>query len=179
MGVFSFSVPKLVTTGQGGCVITDDAATAQAVADLCDHGGDWRERRIHEKIGGNFKFNDILAAFGLSQIERLDHLLALRKALFDGYRSYLSVIDHGMESAWMVIYRSADAASLAEALRLQGIQAVQYYRPIHHNPPFRDGRSYPEAEAAYRELLYLPSSLSLTPDEIRHICHSVLTAAAA
>ena len=137
VGVFSFSVPKLVTTGQGGCVITNDEAVARTVADCCDHGGGWRQQRIHQAIGGNFRFNDILAAYGLAQIDRLDRLLALRKALFDRYRAYLPLVDHGMESAWMVIHRTRDAAHVAGVLRDQGVQAVQYYRPIHRNPPFR------------------------------------------
>lgn len=175
-GVFSFSVPKLVTTGQGGCVITNEDAIAQTVAALCDHGGGWRQQRLHERIGGNFKFNDILAAYGLAQIERLNHLLALRKAVFDRYRAYLSIIDHGMESAWMVVYRSRDAARLASRLHEQGIQAVQYYRPINDNPPYRTGRAYPQAQTAYRELLYLPSSLSLQPAEIDTVCRAVLAA---
>ena len=173
VGVFSFSVPKLVTTGQGGCVITNDEAVATTVRNLSDHGGDWRTTRIHETVGGNFRFNDILAAYGLSQIERLDQLRALRKRVFDSYCARIPVMDHGMESAWMVMYRTRDAARLAEFLLSRGIQAVQYYRPIHHNPPYRTDRNYPEAEAAYREWLYLPSSLSLRSEEIADICDAI------
>jgi perosamine synthetase len=170
VGVFSFSVPKLVTTGQGGCVLANDETIARTVANLSDLGGGWRAQRVHENIGGNFKFNDILAAYGLSQIDRLDRLRSMRKRIFDAYRAHINVIDHGMESAWMVIYRTRDAARLVAPLQAKGIQAVQYYRPIHHNPPYRCNVVYPEAEAAHRELLYLPSSLSLTVDEIRYVC---------
>jgi perosamine synthetase len=177
VGVYSFSVPKLVTTGQGGCVVTNDGDIAAAVRSLTDHGGEWRETKIHQRLGGNFKFNDILAAYGISQIERLDHLLALRKNVFDCYRARIPVLDHGMESAWMVIYRSRDAASLLQALLSRDIQAVRYYRPIHHNPPYHTDRGFPEAEAAGRELLYLPSSLSLTSEEISRICDAIDEAA--
>jgi perosamine synthetase len=176
IGAFSFSVPKLVTTGQGGCVLTDDDDLAQKVRELTDHGGGWRENRVHEQLGGNFRFNDILAAYGLSQIARLERLLALRRALFNHYRARIRVIDHGMESAWMVIHRTRDAAQVAAFLRNRGIQAVQYYRPIHHNPPFHSERAYPESEAAFRELIYLPSSLSLRPEEIGTICDAVCAA---
>lgn len=177
VGAYSFSVPKLVTAGQGGCVVTNDDTVAATVRSLIDHGGDWRESRIHHRVGGNFRFNDILAAFGLSQIERLDRLRALRKGVFDSYRARIPVLDHGMESAWMVMYRTRDAAGLARSLFSKGIQAVQYYRPIHHNPPFRTKRDYPEAEAAYREWLYLPSSLSLTSAEIAEVCDAIDDAA--
>jgi dTDP-4-amino-4,6-dideoxygalactose transaminase len=84
-----------------------------------------------------------------------------------------------MESAWMVIYRGRDAGRLSRELRARGIQAVQYYRPIHHNPPFRTDRAYPEAEAAHRECLYLPSSLSLRPEEIASVCDALREAEAA
>jgi perosamine synthetase len=177
VGAYSFSVPKLVTTGQGGCVITNDDDVAAAVRNLIDHGGEWRETRIHRSLGGNFRFNDVLAALGLSQIERLDRLRALRKGVFDSYRARIPVMDHGMESAWMVMYRTRDAASLAHSLVSRGIQAVQYYRPICHNPPYRTDRDYPEAEAAFREWLYLPSSLSLRPEEIAEICDAIDDAA--
>jgi perosamine synthetase len=177
VGVFSFSVPKLVTTGQGGCVVTHDDGIASAVRSLIDHGGEWRKTRIHQRVGGNFRFNDLLAAFGLSQIERLDRLRTLRKYVFDSYRNRIPVMDHGMESAWMVMYRTRDAARLAQSLDSVGIQAVQYYRPIHHNPPFHTNRNYPEAEAAYREWLYLPSSLSLKPEEIDAVCNAIDDAA--
>jgi len=173
VGVFSFSVLKLVTTGQGGCIITDDDAIDAAVRNMADHGRGWREQRLHARVGGNFKFNDILAAYGLSQIERLDRLRSLRKAVFDAYRARIPLVDHGMESAWMVIYRCRDAKRLAAALLSRKIQAVQYYRPIHHNPPFAANRAYPEAEAAFRECLYLPSSLSLTSDEIGYVCDAI------
>jgi perosamine synthetase len=177
VGAYSFSVPKLVTTGQGGCVITNDDDLAAAVRRVIDHGGEWRETRIHQRLGGNFRFNDILASFGLSQIERLDRLRALRKGVFDSYRARIPVMDHGMESAWMVMHRTGDAARLAQSLYSRGIQAVQYYRPIHHNPPYHTDRDYPEAEAAYREWLYLPSSLSLRSEEIADICNAIDAAA--
>jgi perosamine synthetase len=173
VGVYSFSVPKLVTTGQGGCVITNDDEIAETVRNLTDHGGNWRKTRIHERIGVNFRFTDILAAYGLSQIERLDRLRELRKQLFDSYRRYVPLLDHGMESAWMVMCRTRDAERLSQLLLDREIQAVQYYRPLHHNPPYRTKSEYPAAEAAYREWLYLPSSLSLTSEQISEICAAI------
>ena len=59
------------------------------------------------------------------------------------------------------------------SLRSKEIQALQLYRPINHNLPFHTDRPYPEAEFAYRELLYLPSSLTLTAAEITRVCDAV------
>ena len=174
IGVFSFSVPKLVTTGQGGVVITDDAEIAKNCMVARDHGDNWRATKIHEQIGGNFKFNDILAAYGLSQLEDLEQLLSQRKAVFDCYRLHLKIHDYGYDSTWMVIYHSDKAAAIIEALAAEDIQATQYYRPVNHNPPYADNNCYPTAEWMYDEIVYLPSSLSLTSEQIDKICQIVV-----
>lgn len=174
VGVFSFSVPKLITTGQGGVVITDD----DDVADIClavrDHGNNWRATKIHERIGGNFKFNDILAAYGLSQLQNMDQLLTQRKVVFDRYRSYLKIYDYGYDSTWMVLYDSDRAKDVIAALVAEDIQATQYYRPVNHNPPYKTGDNYPAAEYISNRVIYLPSSLSLTQEQIDKICQIVV-----
>lgn len=176
VGVFSFSVPKLITTGQGGAIITDDDQVAKGCEAWRDHGEGWRKTKIHQYLGCNFKFNDILAAYGLSQLQDIDELLTQRKAVFDQYRTYLNILDYGYDSAWMVLYRSnyLEASVIVDALGQEGIQAAQYYRPINHNPPYSNNIDYPIAEWGYREIVYLPSSLSLTPEQIDKICQIIL-----
>lgn len=174
VGVFSFSVPKLITTGQGGVIITDDAEIADNCMAARDHGDNWRATKIHKRIGGNFKFNDILAAYGISQLQDLEQLLAQRKAVFDRYRLYLQLHDYGYDSTWMVIYHSNKAEAIIAVLAAEDIQATQYYRPINHNPPYSDDNDYPTAELMHSEIVYLPSSLSLTFEQIDRICQIVI-----
>jgi perosamine synthetase len=175
LGIFSFSVPKLVTTGQGGAVVTNDDELAGRCKELRDHGdNNWRKTRIHTEIGGNFKFNDILAAYGLSQLEDLDELLAQRKFIFDKYRNHLELMDYGYDSTWMVLYKTKFAEKIINALKQEKIQAVQYYRPVNHNPTFSDNNTYLCAEEIYETVLYLPSSLSLTIEQIDRICKIVI-----
>ncbi len=174
VGIFSFSVPKLITTGQGGAIITNDNDIAGNCMNLRDHGGDWRKSKIHERIGGNFKFNDILAAYGLSQLKDIETILGERKRVFDEYRSqHISMIDYGYDSTWMVLYLSDFADDVIEALKRGNIQAMKYYRPINHNPPYRTSVWYGAAEFLYEEIVYLPSSLSLSSDQIARICKIV------
>ncbi len=173
IGVFSFSVPKLITTGQGGAIITDNHRLASRCLELRDHGdNNWRKTRIHEKIGGNFKFNDILAAYGLSQLEDMDELLAQRKFIFDCYREHIELIDYGYDSTWMAIYKSDKADKIIEVLSKNNISAVKYYKPVNINPPFQ-GRSYPHAKKIAEQVVYLPSSLSLSKDEIDKVCRII------
>ena len=174
VSVLSFSVPKLVTTGQGGAVLTRDASLMEQVRRLIDHGGDWRKDRVHRHIGVNFKFNDISAAFGLAQMRSLDLLRARRKRVYDGYRARLDLwpvfSNRNSDSTWMMIHRAASAPAVVAALKAQGIQAVQYYQPIAWNPPYRTRSRLPAAEAVFAQAVYLPSSLTLTLPEIQRIC---------
>lgn len=168
-GVYSLSVPKLVTTGQGGVVVTDQAGIAARCRQARDQGGGWRSQRRHENLGVNFKFNDVLAAYGSAQVRDLDRLLRRRARLWSWYREEIPILDFGQPSLWRVVHRSKDAAELIDHLSENGVQAFQYYRPVHHNPPYATGREFPVAEQLAQELVYLPSSLTLTRREVRRI----------
>jgi perosamine synthetase len=174
-GIFSFSVPKLVTSGQGGVLITDNPDVATVAKQFRDHGDNWRKDRIHAHLGINLKYNDILASYVLAQLDEFNLLLRDRQQLFDWYRKRITVVDFGMPSALFVIYRSPKASAVIEALSTRGYQAVQYYKPVNWNVYYSDKtQSFPIAEKLYRELVYLPSSLTLTEqqiDEITSIVH--------
>lgn len=174
VGVFSFSVPKLITTGQGGVIITDDDEIAMNCMAWRDHGGNWRKTKVHERIGGNFKFNDILAAYGISQLQDLDQLLSQRKTVFDRYRLHIQIHDYGYDSTWMVVYHSDRADEIIAALMAEDIQAMKYYRPINHNPPYKTNFEYPIAELKYSDTIYLPSSLGLKSEQIDRICRIII-----
>jgi perosamine synthetase len=172
-GILSFSTPKLITTGQGGAVLTPDHGSACVIRQLIDHGGDWRKNKIHTSIGGNFKFNDVLAAYGIAQLDVIHELIGQRMDILEAYDTNEVYVDTFEDDAWMAIHRTKDAKKLVADLADVGIQAVQYYRPIHHNPIYASPWKYPVAEEVYKTLVYLPSSLSLTTKEIVRICDAV------
>lgn len=178
VGIFSFSVPKLITTGQGGCIITDDDKIALKCFRLRDQGGDWKETKVHNYLGGNFKFNDILASYGLAQLNIIDDLLLKRKNIFDEYRKYIKIIDYGYESTWMVLYRTQNAKKIIHDLYRHGIQATQYYNPIHTNPSCQtlndnDDYAFVTSNRIANETIYLPSSLNLEANNIARICQII------
>lgn len=177
IGIFSFSVPKLCTSSQGGAIITDNNKLAEKCKNIIDHGGQgWRQDRIHKDIGLNLRFNDILASYLLPQLNDLKSLLNKRWKLF--YNYYINEIKpyrftpytFPKESGWMVIYKSKKADQIIEELKKSNIEAVKYYRPIHHNPPYKTKNKFPNAEQIYKELIYLPSSLNLKKRDIKRIC---------
>lgn len=170
IGVFSFSVPKIITTGQGGAVYTRNEDLVTKLRQIRDHGDNWRSTKNHEYLGVNFKFNDILAAYGLSQLKDLDKLLEKRKQIFDWYRNHIELVDYGYDSTWMAIYRSAKSRELIAKLKENDIQAVQYYKPIHWNTPYKTKKGmFKTAEKLFYELVYLPSSLTLTKRQVNKI----------
>jgi len=168
--IYSFSVPKLITTGQGGVVLTDNDELAERVKRIRDHGDNWRASKVHEHVGLNLKFNDMAAALGLAQLDQFDDILERRNTVFDNYRKHIKLVDFGYRSTWMVIYKTDHADAIITALKYNDIQAFKYYRPIPTNPAFEDGKNYPVAEYVFDHCIYLPSSLTLTKNDIDRIC---------
>jgi len=179
IGTFSFSVPKLITGGQGGAVITDDPKLAKKLAEIRDHGDNWRADRIHKAIGVNFRYNDIQASYVLSQLMDVSELLSKRWTICNEYSQYILINGFGIgtystATPWMVVYRSKNADKIIEALAKKNIQAVKYYKSIDQNKPYKTKTKFPVAEQTANELVYLPSSLNLSKRQIRKICNIIL-----
>ncbi len=172
LATLSFAPQKIITTGQGGAVVTDDDGLAQRVRQLIDHGGDWRETRVHERIGGNFKFNDVLASLGVAQLERLPQLIDVRMAIRQKYCQRLPAIDAA--DGWMVMFPSRDAAGLVAHLKAYDVEAAQLYPPVNWSVPYHvEGETFPGAEAFHKRMVYLPSHSGLSPADVNTICSLV------
>ena len=161
-----------MTTGQGGAVVTNDDFLASRVRELVDHGGNWRGDRLQKRIGGNFRFNDVLARLGLAQLERLPSLLARRQEIRRQYREFLPSIDE--RDGWCVTYRSEKAAELVEFMRTKQIEAGMPYPPNYRHAPYRCRGSFPGADAHYNSTVYLPSHLKMTPEMVREVCQAIV-----
>lgn len=170
----SFSVPKLISCGQGGAVLTDFADVAARVRNLTDHGGGWRKSRIHDRIGGNFRMPDYVAALGLSQLKRLPQMVERREQIHQQYREKLAGCPGELDCGWCVIYRSERADELIAHLAERGIEAARLYRCITSHPPYASEQRYPNAERAERELVYLPGGCSgITDAQVHLVCQAI------
>ena len=177
----SFHPRKIVTTGEGGAVTTDDDRIAAEVARLRNHG--WRSLADGDmpEPGLNYRLSDILAAVGLPQLLRLDELLAARTRLADAYAERLRGLpvtlpaaDEGDVHGWQayVIQVERRDEVLAE-LRAQGIEAQigTFALPLLH--PYRDQGFFPGAEHAFEHALALPLHTRLTESELDRVAEAL------
>lgn len=193
LSTFSFYPNKHVTTGEGGMVLTDDPALAEACRSLRNLCFQSEARFVHERLGWNYRMTNMQAALGLAQVERLDATLAVKRrmgALYDmlldglpgiqrptpgtgyaenGYWVYGLVLDDDV---------SFDAAEATRRLGAHGIGTRPFFHPLHLQPVLRrrglfTDEHYPVAERLRQRGFYLPSGVGLSEAEIAHVADAV------
>ena len=195
IATFSFFGNKIVTTGEGGMVVTDDDATAGRMRLLRTHGMDPTRRYWHPVIGYNYRMTNIAAAIGLAQLERVHWQLERRQELAAWYREELGsvgVLTCQAEKAWarhvwwmfsvLVSEGTADRDGVIDAMRRRGIETRPIVHPLHTLPPYLDanvGQPFPVAEATARCGINLPTWAGLTRDQVRFVCDALLECVAA
>lgn len=203
--VFSFHPVKIITTGEGGAAVTNDAALAQRMARLRSHGitrdptsmthapdGPWYYQQI--ELGWNYRMTDIQAALGASQLSRLDDYVSRRHELaahydaaFEGSpitKPWRHANGHSAFHLYIVrLPTTGDRArhkAIFEKLRLQGIGVNIHYIPVHLQPfyqnlGFSEG-DFPEAEAYYTEAMSLPLFPNLSEADLAYVVSNVIQA---
>lgn len=177
MSILSFSVPKAITTGQGGALIVNNPTFVSAARAIVDHGGDnWRKTKVHTSPGLNLRMSDINSCFGIEQIKDWAHISFERKRVWDQYNKYIEIRRVQHNWSWMVIYEARSKENADEIileLKKNDIQGIKYYRAVNENPCYSGG-SFPVAKKMYENLVYLPSSIKLKNEEIENICKIIV-----
>lgn len=194
MTVFSFHPVKIITTGEGGLVLTNRPELAERLRRLRSHGmtrdpaqmdesshGPWYYQQV--ELGFNYRITDIQAALGLSQLNRLDGFLARRRELAARYQTLLADLPLSLptaqtqaESAWHLYVVRVQVQRLSishrevfERLRAAGIGVNVHYIPVHLQPYYRDQGfgpgDFPQAEAYYGEAISLPLYPAMTDEQ--------------
>ncbi len=200
--VFSFHAVKVITTGEGGLVTTNDDALARRLKQLRSHGmtrdvaemeraseGPWYYEQT--ALGYNFRLTDLQAALGLSQLSRLDTMTARRVAAADRYDEWLHALPLKLPvrlsdrlSSWHLYAIEIDTqhstvgrAETFRALREAGVGVNVHYIPIHTQPHYRrlgfQTGDFPAAEAYYANAISLPLHPSLSEEQQAFVVHTL------
>jgi perosamine synthetase len=188
----SFYANKIITTGEGGMVLADDAGIAErarAYRNLCFRP---EQRFLHTELGYNFRMTNLQAAVGLAQVERLDEFVAIKVRLAEIYRRglasvpgirFMTVKPWARSVYWMYSVELDPATGLAantvmERLRRAGVGTRPFFLGLHEQPVLRErgwftAERYPHTERAARLGFYLPSGLNLDEATVERVVAAV------
>lgn len=189
VGVFSLYGNKIITTGEGGIITTNDTKLADKMMLLKSQGMDPNRRFWHPVIGYNYRMTNIQAAIGIAQLEYIDWHIENRLRLARLYRNYLSSVKElvlPVEKPWaqnvywlFTILLRNDGISrdeLIAQLEARGIETRPVFYPVHSLPPYACSDCsgvYPVAEQVSRSGMNLPTYADLTEDEVAYICEQL------
>jgi dTDP-4-amino-4,6-dideoxygalactose transaminase len=189
-GILSFNGNKIITTGGGGMLVTDDAALADRVRHLATQAREPAPHYEHTSIGYNYRLSNLLAAIGRGQLMMLDERMGLRRQTAAFYRAaladlpgvtFMPVADYGTPNNWLTcILVDADAfGATPEEIRVhlqaRGIESRPAWKPMHLQPVYRDHemRGGDVCADIFRRGLCLPSGSSLTDADRHRIVEAV------
>ena len=181
LGCLSFHPRKIVTTGEGGAVTTNDASLADAVRQLRHHG--WQPPGYDELPvpGLNYRLSDILCAVGVPQVRRLERLLARREQIAAGYAERLADLPvvlpsaadgdrHGWQAYVIQLERRDEAL---EELRGRGIECQIGTYALHRLAAYDGQGGFPGADHAFERALALPLHPRLTESDLDRVAEAL------
>lgn len=183
VGCFSFYANKIITTGEGGMVTTDDEKLAQKMKIYRDHGQTPGRRYYHEVIGFNYRMTNIQAAIGLAQLERIGKFLIKKKQIAVWYDSYLKGIEgiklykekpnmrsvNWLYSLLVTAPFPLNRDQLSKVILKYQIETRPFFYPLHMLPLYKSGDIFRNSERIAKCGLSLPSGVSLTEKDIKFI----------
>lgn len=191
---FSFFGNKIVTTGEGGMVTTNDDDLAAHLKLLRGQGMDPKRRYWFPEVGYNYRMTNIQAAIGLAQMETIEQSLAERERLAGWYNAALAPLAGELvlpatapwarHVFWMytVFLRSGGEArrdAVMKALEAQGIETRPVFYPMHVLPPYQQPSTFPIADRWSQRGINLPTHQMLTRDDVQRIADALKDAVAA
>jgi perosamine synthetase len=192
VGCFSFYGNKIITTGEGGMVTTNNKKVAESARILRDHAFSKERHFWHKRLGYNYRMTNLQAAVGLAQVERFEDLLKAKIKNAKYYDCFLKGVrginvPHKMQGIknvyWMYsILIGDDFGITRDALRAylarKGIETRTFFIPLHLQPIYfkHNSARFPIAEELCYRGLYIPSSAKLTKEDIEYIVSCVKSA---
>lgn len=185
-GVFSFYGNKIITSGEGGMVTTNDEVLYQKMQYLRDHAMSKEKRYWHTEIGFNYRMTNLQAALGVAQLERIDEILAKKRMIFEWYQVGLESVkglqlNHQAPWAknvyWMVCielegHDEFQRDGLIQKLKVKGVDSRPYFYPISDLPMF-DVEDTPITHKVFKRGLNLPSYFDITKEQVEYVCDTI------
>lgn len=182
-GSFSFSAPKIISTGQGGAIITNDDEMAYCIKRLKDFGRSGGGNDVHDSIGYNFKFTELQAVIGNEQMKKLAWRVERKKEIFECYKTLLanveqiSFFDQDLEytTPWFIDILAEDRDGLALFLKENNIGSRTMYPPINKQLAYQVQGEHPVSNLVGKKGLWLPSAAQLTDGQIKRISETIVS----
>jgi perosamine synthetase len=188
LAIFSFYANKVLTTGEGGMVVTDDPMLYQRLRskrNLC-FGADEETRFVHSEIGFNYRMTNLQAAMGIVQLQHLDEAIEAKIAIAREYNELLSNvpgITTPPDSAWgpnvYWVYGvlvedefGLDRKRIQSELKRKGIETRRFFYPLHRQPIMPEvgtGQTFPKSDRLSERGLYLPSFIGMDSSTIKRV----------
>ncbi|CAN5703179.1 DegT/DnrJ/EryC1/StrS family aminotransferase [soil metagenome] len=184
VAAFSFMANKIITTGEGGMLTTNDPALAARCRMLRDHAMPPERRYWHPEVGFNYRMTNLQAAVGVAQMTRIDEFIARKRQIAQQYTAALAKLAGvtlpvelpGCTNVYWMYSVLIDRAygltrdELIPALRERGIDSRPFFHPLDTLPPYYSATPQPVALRLSQQGLNLPSAPSLTDEQVAYIC---------
>jgi len=188
VAVFSFYGNKIITTGEGGMIVSDDASLIERCYFLENQAKARENPYWHAEIGYNYRMTNLQAALGVAQLERIEEFIAVRLRNAHHYNQRLRDVpgitlppcaEWATNVYWMYTILIEDCFGVSRDalmvyLRERGIETRPVFYPLHRLPMYNRGQSLPVAEEIARKGINLPSGSALTSAEVDTVCDAII-----
>lgn len=189
VGCFSFFANKVITTGEGGMLVTNNKALAEKVKMYRDHGSSKKRKYYHPHLGYNYRMTNLQAALGLAQLKKIDKILKRKIKIANIYAKNLEPLVPGIvlqpQASWakniywmysilVVPNGKKNRDFLIKELKKKGIDSRPFFFPIHRLARFEVTELMPISDKLAATGINLPSSVNLTDDQIKFICKNLI-----
>lgn len=177
IGVFSFNGNKIISTGGGGVIVTDDEALAKRAKHLTTQAKVSAMEYIHDEIGYNYRLVNVLAAIGVAQMEQFPDLLERKRNMDACYREKLAGVgdiqfqelsEDVAANCWLFTFKTSRMRALLTYLNDNGIQSRPFWMPMNQLDMFKDKlyiQNNDQSAEIYNTCISIPSSAGITREE--------------
>jgi perosamine synthetase len=183
IGSFSFSAPKIISTGQGGALITNNTELASRLRKLKDFGRSSGGNDVHDSIGYNFKFTELQAVIGIEQMKKLAWRIDRKKAIYKRFTSNLRCIqdeikffEHNFEftTPWFIDCVAKKRDELQVFLKEHMIGTRIMYPPINKQKAYKYKGEFPVSDHIGQSGLWLPSMSQINDGQIDYVTEKII-----